>query len=144
MSKAAGHHNVASQLPLIALGDKDASVVRIAAPEGMLVNLGRRAVVVTVPVFGIESIETAGKMNRARRYIAAQLKERRRVCRRRVDGLAAIASAAAGEHDGDKSEKSRCRHRAESFRHEVQFDAPSYRVNGKLRFRKTPTMLWLA
>lgn len=112
MSNTARHHYVASQFPLIPFGDKDASVVRIAASEGMLVDLRRRPVVVAVPIFGIESVEPAGKMNRSSPRVATQLKEARRGSGSRVHWLAAIGPAAAGERDGDGSEKSRCRQRA--------------------------------
>jgi len=54
MSEAAGHNHVTAQLPLIALGDEDTSVVGISTSEGMFVNFRRRPVVIAVPVFGIE------------------------------------------------------------------------------------------
>jgi len=71
MSEAAGHNHVIAQLPLIALGDEDTSIVRVSTSEGMFVNLRRRPVVIAIPIFGLERIQATWKMNGSGGRVAA-------------------------------------------------------------------------
>src|SRR6266480_2263589 len=101
VSQPARHHDVAPQLPLVALRNKDAAIVSIASTKGVLIDLARRAIVITMLVLSFERVETAREMNRAGGRVGYQFNERRSACGR-SNWLPSVRAAAAGEKRPDE------------------------------------------
>jgi hypothetical protein len=141
MRRAVRHDDVAAKFARVALGHKDAAIMRDAAGKRALINLPRGPVVITVLIFALEGIEATKKMNRAGRSVGPQFDETGdRRGGRGVDRSPSIRPAAPDKNKREPDQESSC-YNARRFGHKGQFSARIPSVNGKLRSGKTPTML---
>ena len=146
MGYAARHHDITAQLPLVTFGNKDTAIMRQAAGEGTLIYFNWGAIIVTMPVFGLERVEPGRKMDRAGGNLVSQLDERRRSGLGGINYPAAICSAATTKQKRAQTERSSETQTAHPFRHFVNSSRLLFAsiINPKLRGEAAPVMFQLA